>query len=49
MDDTIKSFGYSASFGYSMNSDDYSIDDLIKYADIEMYNSKKEYYKTQER
>ncbi len=49
MDDTIKSSGYNVSFGYSMNNDDYSIDELIKYADIEMYNSKKEYYKTQER
>ena len=36
--------GYSISFGYSMNDKNYSIDELIKYADSDMYNSKKEYY-----
>ena len=45
MNETISQMGYSASFGYSMNKDEYTIDDLIKYADLEMYNSKKEYYK----
>ena len=45
MNDTIKSYGYSASFGYVMKYPDYTIDDLIKYADVEMYKSKKEYYK----
>ena len=47
MDDTIKSFGYSASFGYSMNNENYSVDELIKFADIEMYNSKKQFYNKQ--
>ena len=47
MDDTIKSFGYSASFGYSMNNENYSVDELIKLADIEMYNSKKQFYNKQ--
>jgi len=45
MNETISQMGYSASFGYSMNKNEYTIDDLIKYADLEMYNSKKEYYK----
>ena len=48
MNETISQMGYSASFGYSMNKDEYTIDDLIKYSDLEMYNSKKEYYKEKE-
>ena len=49
MNDAITKMGYSVSFGYAMNDDTYSIDDLIKYADFEMYKTKKEYYKEHNR
>ena len=44
MNEYANKLGYSISFGYSMNDKNYSIDELIKYADSDMYNSKKEYY-----
>ena len=45
MNENIINAGYSASFGYVMNDKKYDIDELIKLADFEMYEAKKEYYK----
>lgn len=44
MNENITISGYSASFGYAMNDKKYSVDELIKLADFEMYEAKKKYY-----
>lgn len=44
MNDNIKSYGHSASFGYVMNDKEYTIDTLLKIADERMYEAKRKYY-----
>ena len=46
MNENITKSGYSASFGYVMNNENYSLDDLIKLADSVMYEAKKNYYQS---
>ena len=48
MNNNIKAEGYSASFGFVMNDKKYTVDELIKLSDVEMYSAKKEYYQSQQ-
>jgi diguanylate cyclase (GGDEF)-like protein len=44
MNQNVIEAGYSCSFGYCLNSEDLSIDDLCKIADKNMYIEKEKYY-----